>query len=247
MYLEHPVFETPADSTIIWRYTTWGRLCDILTRNSLFFARAMSFDDPWESSYHRAPVRSRRALGFNNTSSAQRRPGTTICSRNGRSERRSRKAAAPAPSAVGTCPTTSPTRTGASTVTVVKGLRSGQAIGDLKRALDAYKDRSVKIGEVKYVDYETARLPTDNGFWPIVHKRLAYINDKEVRGCCLGRRARSGLRRERRARGGGRGGSCPGGSSVASGQPLVRGDGQGSGPALRGNLRGPALEAVGST
>lgn len=180
MYLDHPVFETPADSTIIWRYTTWGRFCDILARNALFFARAMTFDDPWESSYPEHQYGPDERWGSIMQFSTEKTRESYL-----QQERQIRDAFAKSRR---TCAVScwhmsdheSDTHWriyGHSSESVA--IRS--TVGHLKRALDVYTDRSLKIGKVKYIDYETARIPTDNGFWPVVHKRLAFVHDREVR------------------------------------------------------------------
>jgi hypothetical protein len=62
-----------------------------------------------------------------------------------------------------------------------EGVAIVSTIGGLKKALEPYKDRSVKIGKVRYVDFENEGIPVENGFWPVVHKREAFIHDQEVR------------------------------------------------------------------
>lgn len=40
---------------------------------------------------------------------------------------------------------------------------------------------AILISEVKYVDYETAVIPVDNTYWPLVHKRIFFEFERELR------------------------------------------------------------------
>jgi hypothetical protein len=37
------------------------------------------------------------------------------------------------------------------------------------------------IGRVRYIDFRAAEMPSDNAFWPVIHKRLPYGFEREVR------------------------------------------------------------------
>ena len=62
-----------------------------------------------------------------------------------------------------------------------EGIAIRSTVGRLKTALAGYKDRAVHIGEVKYIDFAKETFPTNNGFWPVVYKRLAFRHDQELR------------------------------------------------------------------
>jgi hypothetical protein len=49
-YSEHPLIETPAADTPIWRYMNFVRLVSLLETRTLFFSRADRFNDPFEGS-----------------------------------------------------------------------------------------------------------------------------------------------------------------------------------------------------
>ena len=59
-----------------------------------------------------------------------------------------------------------------------EGVAIRSTVGQFKKALQVFKDRSVFIGEV---DYGADNIKIDNGFRPIVHKRSAFKHDQEVR------------------------------------------------------------------
>jgi hypothetical protein len=188
MYRPHPVFETPPDDTIIWRYTTWGRLCSVLTENALFFARAETFDDPWESSYPE-----HQYIQLENWSPSVFAPaGTPKVALEEQARRIRDDFASSRHACVVSCwhmadgESDSHWRIYGHSE---EGVAIVSTIGGLKRAVEPYKDRSVKIGKVRYVDFEKDALPAENGFWPVVHKRKAFINDREVRAVIWEREA----------------------------------------------------------
>jgi len=62
MYIKHPAFETPSDSSIrVWRYQDVAKLVACLSTRSLFFTRADQFEDQYEGSLPTANLDRRRA------------------------------------------------------------------------------------------------------------------------------------------------------------------------------------------
>jgi hypothetical protein len=59
------------------------------------------------------------------------------------------------------------------------GIAIQTTVADLKDQL--LTDRSVHIGAVRYIDYETATMPMGDPLWPVIHKRDAFSHEKEVR------------------------------------------------------------------
>ncbi|MEI7925992.1 MAG: hypothetical protein WCI61_07395, partial [Chloroflexota bacterium] len=60
-YEEHRVFETPERSASLWRYTSLVKLLDVLTSESLFFARCDKLNDLHEGAIGRATFDLQRA------------------------------------------------------------------------------------------------------------------------------------------------------------------------------------------
>jgi hypothetical protein len=48
-------------------------------------------------------------------------------------------------------------------------------------ALTAVLPPAAHVGEVKYIDFETATMPVGNMLYPFVHKRLSFEHEREVR------------------------------------------------------------------
>lgn len=182
MYRPHDVFDTPSDGTTLWRYTTWGRLCDVLARRALFFARAIAFDDPWEGSYpeHQFSLES-TAKKFGHL--VQDNPEVLTQMHNGQLGLKAAFEVTRLTSAVSCWHMAA----GESDTHwriyghSGEGVAIRSTVGHLKQALEVYGERSVFIGAINYVDFATTLLPSGNGFWPIVHKRRAFVHDQEVR------------------------------------------------------------------
>jgi hypothetical protein len=179
LFQENNACKTPPDFASIWRYTTWGRLCDILVRRALFFARATTFNDPWEGSFpeeqfdpdrveeswaHTAPFNEKtraelhqRLLAHRDNMEANRHTNAVSCWHMSGEESDSHWRIY-----------------GHSD----EGVAIRSSVGHLKKALEMFKERSVFIGQV---EYGGDNIKIDSGFRPIVHKRSAFRHDQEVR------------------------------------------------------------------
>ena len=62
MYEEHPVFESPHEDAVLWRYMDFTKFVSLLDAQSLFFSRADRLGDPFEGSYSKANIALRPAL-----------------------------------------------------------------------------------------------------------------------------------------------------------------------------------------
>ena len=59
MYEDHPIFNTPTDNTLIWRYMDFTKFISLLETSSLFFAQGDKLGDPFEGSFPKPNIRSR--------------------------------------------------------------------------------------------------------------------------------------------------------------------------------------------
>ena len=53
-----------------------------------------------------------------------------------------------------------------------------------KLAQSLENDKKMYIGKVTYADYDSLSFPDANVFWPIMHKRLSFAHENEVRIAC---------------------------------------------------------------
>jgi len=61
-----------------------------------------------------------------------------------------------------------------------KGVAIQTTVGNLIASM-ANATQEIFIGTVRYVDYRTATFPEGNIFWPLIHKRLSFAHEMEVR------------------------------------------------------------------
>ena len=169
------MFQTPGDETPLWRYTDMAKFVSLLSSRSLFFARADKLGDPFEGSLPRATRRD-----FVAWMRTLERPAT-------------------APPIEGTIASFMDHLRHMTRYTLINswfraehesdamwrlyggatGVAVHTTVGSLKNSLGT--DRSVYIGSISYVDYDTAVIPMGNAFWPYLHKRLAFQHEQEVR------------------------------------------------------------------
>ena len=60
------------------------------------------------------------------------------------------------------------------------GIAVQTTVADLKDHL--ITDRSVYIGVVRYIDYETATMPIGDALWPFIHKRDSFSHERRSSG-----------------------------------------------------------------
>lgn len=64
------------------------------------------------------------------------------------------------------------------------GVAIRSSVGAIKSALDpngGSPQNELYIGRVRYVNFDTVTMPEDNALWPVVHKRLPFRFEQEVR------------------------------------------------------------------
>jgi hypothetical protein len=55
-FTSHPSLITPADDTVLWRYSDFAKFMDLLERRKLWFSRADKFEDPLEGTFTDAEI-----------------------------------------------------------------------------------------------------------------------------------------------------------------------------------------------
>lgn len=179
----HPVCRIPENKQIkIWRYMDLAQLARMLQTAELFFSRADRLGDPYEASYplgnqllnaallnqymidrENSPYKDlpeeslRHVLSF----SGKRLPqifSEQIVNCWHMNERES-----------------------AGMWTIHGQSNEAVAIQSTYPRLRKQLHPAILISEVKYVDYETAVIPVDNTYWPLVHKRIFFEFERELR------------------------------------------------------------------
>jgi hypothetical protein len=176
---QHPSFRLPTNKDIpIWRYMDLAKYLSMLDRRCLFFARATQLGDPFEGSATKKMVGNREYI-------------------------RKNRATDPALAAYRDMPEEFFTMTGNSTMEMVKSYliscwhmnehesaamwklysSSNEAIciRSTYRRLRLCAPKCVLVGEVNYINYETEAFGADFTFNFIMHKRLSFAHERELR------------------------------------------------------------------
>ena len=166
----HEAMFPPKGNCSIWRYTDLTKLLSLLESRKLFFPRSDQFDDPYEGAYSRAGVEQLRAWAV--TSGFEEVVETTI-----RNLPRYRE------SMFVSCWNAAEHESAAMWRLYVQG-PEGVAIRTDHERLCAVLERSplmIRTSMVRYVDYDKVAIPTDNGFYPFLHKRVSFAHESELR------------------------------------------------------------------
>lgn len=62
-----------------------------------------------------------------------------------------------------------------------EGIAIRSTVGRLAESLHAQMKRDVYISSISYADYKTLRLPMNNGFYPVLFKRISFQHEQELR------------------------------------------------------------------
>ena len=168
--LSHPCFPQPVSSVVpVWRYMDLAKLVSLLTSRALYLTRIDQFTDPFEGTttertaagiaefLRRTGSKNQIAdvLQFYETS----RKGTFVSCWHA-SEHESE-----------------------AMWRLYSGGAGGVAVQSTYAALlDSIRwQQGLYIGQVSYVDYAKASFPDANAFYPVMHKRLAFAHEREVR------------------------------------------------------------------
>jgi hypothetical protein len=176
MHKTHPQFTPPFDEEMpIWRYMAFTKFAFMLNTSSLWFARADQFDDTFEGSTPKINVEARQQPPdlsredieiynslMKNTSSVKQNWIKHVAIN---------------------CWHMNVNESTAMWDIYLPPTKDGLAIqstyGNLRDSLRTNK--SVYIGQVKYIDYEHQVIEGDNALAPFIHKRKAFEHEKELR------------------------------------------------------------------
>lgn len=176
MYKEHPVFEPPPPEAVLWRYLDFTKFVSLLDNQSLFFARADKLGDPFEGSISKADVEAQTELIKQNISSQ-------LAGSFGRRARRNKNI--PRFMLVN-CWHESNHESEAMWKLYARegdGIVVKTHFGSLAESFVGEED--IFISRVKYIDYTADLIPSDNIFYPYLHKRESFRHEQEVRAITI--------------------------------------------------------------
>jgi hypothetical protein len=179
MISEHPSFEPPADRDVsVWRYMDLAKFLWMLQKNALFFARADQLGDPYEGHYTEPYVESLNRFMQELTKNPSNRMD----------EQQAREFA---------------TRVLTNHLTIKKEAfvncwhmneeesaamwklytshHQSVCVRSTYRQLAEQLPGSCKLGQIKYVDYRQAMIPSSNVLNFINYKRRSYAHERELR------------------------------------------------------------------
>ena len=169
MYVEHPVFATPEEDAVLWRYMDFTKYVSLLQLSALHFARVDLLGDPFEGSRSRMNPLMRPALYQNNIPdeafkwfddySRMLRTSTFI-----------------------NCWHESTHESAALWKLYAQdgqGIAMQTTCGRLKECLKT--EDKVYIGRAEYVDFDNTFISERNSLAPFTYKRREYAHEHEVR------------------------------------------------------------------
>lgn len=160
----------PPEDAILWRYMDFTKFVSLLEKRALFFARADKLGDPFEGAIPINNMKSRYAslktelsekeiLMYEHLRVELRRFTLISCWHESRHESEAMWK-------------------------VYSSASSGIAI---KTNFDSFvasfiTDEQMHLGKVKYIDYDSEKIPDDDLLSPYLHKRRSFEHEREVRG-----------------------------------------------------------------
>lgn len=168
--LEHPCFPQPADKSVrVWRYLDLAKFIWLLEKRKLYFSRLDLLNDPHEGTTPRllAMLRDQQFREFGgeklvavipNINRQTRRSLYVSCWHMGSTESEAMWRLY--------CPNDS-------------GVAIQTTYQKLVESVDS--DPHCYIGAVTYIDYETQGFPLNNAYYPVMHKRISFAHEQEVR------------------------------------------------------------------
>lgn len=166
----------------IWRYLSVPQLLSILDQEALWFARADTFEDPYEGRLPQrdidelAPIHEVQLPAYLEVLNKASRWVGDI-------DRRSEIEAFRRSTFVNCWHQASAERDlfWRGNLDSRQGVVIRSDIASLEDALAGYDETDVRFGEVQYIDYQTERIAHRHDLAPIVHKREAFSDERELR------------------------------------------------------------------
>lgn len=165
MYEPHAALKIPHDDARVWRYMDIGKLVSLLNTSTLFFCRLDRLRDPFEGLPN--------SLTLDEWKRREVRPNEM-----------ERLFAASRQWTYANSWHLNEFESAAMWELYLKtpeGIALETTSGRLRDSFSAEKTQQVFIGTVSYIDYETTAVPSDNGFFLALHKRMSSAHERELR------------------------------------------------------------------
>lgn len=161
------LFIKPEPKVKIWRYMDFTKFVYMLEKGALFFPKIDSFNDPYEGSYSRGNLQIRnfvfsRAKKKNEIDSLINEIETIR------------------PYIYANCWHMNDFES-AGMWKLYSKTNESICIQTEFRKLEMALPKSIKLGKVKYINYEKEWIPESNPYYPFIYKRLSFEHEKELR------------------------------------------------------------------
>jgi hypothetical protein len=159
MIEQHPLMQTPADDQRVWRYMDFTKLVSMLDSSSLFFCRLDRLDDKYEGSYPQLAMKRVTDPAHLHLMKRQRVSVFVNCWHINEYE-------------------------SAAMWRLYLKTNEGIAVqSTYKRLCESLSTWPFPLyaSHVSYIDYNTDTFPTNNGFYPVLHKRKSFAHESELR------------------------------------------------------------------
>ena len=181
MYTKDPVLILPADQNqTLWRYQDLAKLLSLIQTSKLFFCRVDHLDDPFEGSITKQTEKARLQI-HKEISTAYPIP------QNGFTELMKGANITLREWTYVNCWHMNKFESAGMWKLYANDIYSVAIRSSLNRLINAFSVNNLKvcIGQISYVDYELAMIPEGHAFSRIVHKRLSFEHEKELRAIIL--------------------------------------------------------------
>jgi hypothetical protein len=174
----HASFRLPTNKDIsIWRYMDLGKYLAMLDRRSLYFARATLLGDPFEGSPTKLMVSQREYIRANKATDprlAAYKDTPDIAFEWGHIFKELTKSYSISCWHMNE-------HESAAMWKLYSSSNEAVCIRSTYRRLRQCLPKTVMVGEVNYINWETEGFPADNGLNFIMHKRLSFSHERELR------------------------------------------------------------------
>lgn len=161
------LFEKPTPNTKIWRYMDFTKFVYMLENNALFFPTIDSFNDPYEGSYSRGNYQKRKFI----YSRAKSKNNFDNIIENIKSLR---------PYIHANCWHMNDFES-AGMWKLYSKTNESICIQTEFRKLELALPNNIKLGKVKYINYEKDWISESDIYYPFIYKRLSFEHEKELR------------------------------------------------------------------
>lgn len=176
MYLEHPVFEQPADENVkVWRYMDFTKLLSMIDSRCLYFARADKLGDPFEGSWPKINISARRVVPDGIPEEAHEAFIQSMANLSEINKHWPKYIAI-------NCWHMNEHESAAMWKLYLQSDEGIAIQSTYKKLKDCFVgEEKIYLGIVKYIDYERESIDEGNVLSAFVHKRTSFEHEKEVR------------------------------------------------------------------